>query len=156
MVSLQELRRAGLAQHVITHGRILAGERTQLVDPVRIGQEAHVHDHVGVHRQTVLETEGFDGDAGGRTGNVAEGTLDTFPQAPHRQGRRVDDQVRGGANRRQHRALGGNALGQGLFALQRVAAAVLFVAAHQHVVGGFHEHHAGGDVASGQLVAHLV
>src|SRR5271169_4458268 len=37
-----------------------------------------------------------------------------------------------------------------------MAAAVLLVAAHQHVVGGLHEHHPRGDVASGQVVTHPV
>ncbi len=39
------------------------------------------------------------------------------------------------------RPFGGDALGQRLVALQRMAAAVLFVAAHQDVVGRLEEQH---------------
>ena len=55
---------------------------------------------------------------------------------------------------RQHGALGRNALGQSLIALQRMAAAVLLVAADQDVVGRLEEQHPRGDVAGGQVVAH--
>ncbi len=156
MVSVEELRRARLAHHVIGHRRMLPGERAQLVDPMRVRQEAHVHHHVGVHRQAVLEAERLDRDAGRQIRIATECPLDAFPQAPHRQRGGVDDQVGGGAHRRQHPAFGRDALGQRLPALQRVAAPVLFVAAHQHVVGCFHEHHPRVDVAGGQFVAHLV
>ena len=87
---------------------------------------------------------------------AAERPLDALPQRRHRQRRGVDDQVGGGPHRGQHRALGGNALGQRLLALQRMAAAVLLVAAHQDVVGRLHEQHARSDVAGGQFVAHRV
>ena len=43
----QELHRLGLAQHVVAHGLVHTGEGTQLVDPVRIGQEAQVEHEVG-------------------------------------------------------------------------------------------------------------
>src|ERR1700692_4518541 len=82
MVSVEELCRAGLAQHIVADRRMLAGMRTQLVDPVRVRQKAHVHDHVGVHRQAVLESERLDGDAGRRAGGTAEGPPGRFPRDP--------------------------------------------------------------------------
>ncbi len=50
----------------------------------------------------------------------------------------------------------GNAFGQSLLTLQRMAAPVLLVAAHQHVVGRLHEQHPRRDVAGGQVIAHPV
>ncbi|CNI76080.1 Uncharacterised protein [Mycobacterium tuberculosis] len=37
MVSLEELGRAVLAQHIVAHRRMLAGQFAELVDPVRVG-----------------------------------------------------------------------------------------------------------------------
>ena len=49
-------------QHEIAHGRIVTGQRPQGLLPVRVREEADVHDDVGVERQAVLVAEALDGD----------------------------------------------------------------------------------------------
>ena len=56
-VPVEELGGVVLAEHVVAHLVVAAGELAQLGDPVRVGQEPHVDDEVGVDRQAVLEAE---------------------------------------------------------------------------------------------------
>ena len=49
-----------VAKDIVTNWRLESGHVSQLVDPVRVGQEPCVEDHVDVHRQAVLEAEGHD------------------------------------------------------------------------------------------------
>ncbi len=59
---LEERLRVGLAEHVVAHGRVAAVERAQLLDPVRVREEAAVEDEVDVERQPVLVAEAHDAD----------------------------------------------------------------------------------------------
>src|SRR3954451_6387501 len=45
---------------VLADGLVETGQRPQIVDVVRIGQEADVEGEVGIERRTVLEAEGED------------------------------------------------------------------------------------------------
>ena len=53
-----EVVELALARDVLDDARVAAGERAQLGDVVRVGQEAHVEEQVGVARRAVLEAEG--------------------------------------------------------------------------------------------------
>ena len=59
---LEERLRVGLREHVVAHRRVAAGERAQLVDPVRVREEAAVEHEVDVERQAVLVAEAHDVD----------------------------------------------------------------------------------------------
>src|SRR5262249_13796686 len=41
----------------IAHAPVSSIQGAKLLDEMRVGQEAHVEDEIGVHRQTVLEPE---------------------------------------------------------------------------------------------------
>ena len=55
-------RAGGGLQHEVAHLGVVAGQRAQVVLPVRVRQEPHVHHDVGVERQAVLEPEALDRD----------------------------------------------------------------------------------------------
>ena len=57
---VEERPRLRLGEHVVAHAWIGAGERPQLVDPVRVGQEATVEHEVDVDREPVLVAERHD------------------------------------------------------------------------------------------------
>ena len=48
--------------HEVADLRVVPGERSQRLVPVRVGEEAHVHHDVGVERQPVLVAEALDRD----------------------------------------------------------------------------------------------
>ncbi len=52
---------AGSSREIVAHRRVVAGQRTQLVDPVRIGQEAQVEHQIGGPRDAAGKAEGGDG-----------------------------------------------------------------------------------------------
>ena len=92
--------------------RVLAGQRAQLGLVVRVGQEAHVEEQVGVARRAVLEAEALEGDGqpargAGRQHLVGE----LAPQHRRGQAGGVDDHVGAGPQRREHLALAGDAVG---------------------------------------------
>ena len=49
-------------KHVVADLRVVPRERPQVLDPVRVGQEPHVHHDVGVEREAVLVAEALDRD----------------------------------------------------------------------------------------------
>ena len=63
----------------------------------------------------------------------------------------VDDDVGAALEVLEQRALGGDALGHAFVAGERVLAAALLVAAHEHVVGGVEEQHPGARAHLAQL-----
>ena len=58
----QERLGARLAEHVLADRPTQPGLRSQLGNPVRVGQEPDVQNHVGVDREAVLEAEGEQSD----------------------------------------------------------------------------------------------
>ena len=57
---VEELGGVGLAEHVVAHLGVGPGERAQLLDPVRVREEAAVEHEVDVERQAVLVAERHD------------------------------------------------------------------------------------------------
>ena len=57
---VEELLRGRLTEDVVTYRHRRPGHRSQLGHPVRVGQEPHVDDHVGIDRDAVLEAERHD------------------------------------------------------------------------------------------------
>jgi hypothetical protein len=127
-----------LGEHVVAHGRVAAGLRAQLGDPVRVGQEAHVQDHVGVQRQPVLEAEGADRDPQPGRLAAAEGGGDLASQLVDVQVAGVDDQVGVGPQLQEQLALAGDGVDHAL-AGDRVAAPGRLVPAHEDLVGCLQE-----------------
>ena len=62
--------RVGLRQHVVADRRVEPGQRPQLVDPVRVRQEAAVEHEVDVEREAVLVAERHDVDLQRAVGGV--------------------------------------------------------------------------------------
>src|SRR5438067_518463 len=58
----EEVLRFDLLQYVVAHWVVEPGERAQIVDPMRVRQEATVEHHVDVERKTVLVAERDDAD----------------------------------------------------------------------------------------------
>ncbi len=153
MVGVQELVRTGLAQHIVADRGMLSGMWPQLIHPVRVRQEPNVDDHIRIHRETVLKTEGLDGHADVCNGLAAEGTLDGRAQGGDGKGRGVDHQVRRSPYRRKQRPFRRDALSERLAALQRVAPPVVLVPADQTLVRRLQKQHPGTDSAGGQVGA---
>ena len=57
---VEELAGAGLLEHVVADGRVPTRERPQLLDPVRVREEAAVEHEVDVEREPVLVAERHD------------------------------------------------------------------------------------------------
>ena len=146
-VAVEELLGAGLVEDVAGHLLVEAGEGAQLRDPVRVGQEAAVHDQVGVDRQAVLEAEGHDGGPQLRLLVAGELGVHLGAQLVHVEAGGVDHQVGVAAQLAQQVALGGDAVDDPAVALERVRAAHRLEAAHQGVVGGLQEDDPPGDAA---------
>ena len=146
-VAVEELLGAGLVEDVRRHLLVQAGVRAQLRDPVRVGQEPHVHDQVGVDRQAVLEAEGHDG--GPQLGLLLARELGVHlgAQLVHVQAGGVDHQVGVAAQLAQQFALGVDAVDDAAVALEGVRAAHRLEAAHQGVVRGLQEDDPPGDAA---------
>ena len=62
MTSSRKRRAGGLAEDEVAHRLLQPGERLELRVPVRVGQEAHVEDEIGLERDAVLEPERHDVD----------------------------------------------------------------------------------------------
>ena len=73
-------------------------------------------------------------------------------QLVHVEARRVDDEVGLALQRFEQRALAGDAVADAVGVGQRVPAAARFVPAHEHVVGGVEEQHAGVGAVAAQLL----
>ena len=139
--------RAGhrLAQDVVAHRLVEAGERAQLVDPERVGQEPAVEHEVGVEGQAVLVPERQQRRLHRR------GRLVALEQVPHPPAQlvdvergRVDDDVRRVLDRVEQRPLALDGRHQQLLAApagQRVPAPGRLVAADQAVGRGVEEQH---------------
>ena len=133
---VEELARAALREHVVADRRVEAGERAELLDPVRIRQEPAVEHEVDVEREPVLVAERHDVDLQRRVGVVlGEQLAQPVAQLVHVERRRVDAQVGFGHERLEQRALAGDAVADALAVGERMAAAALLVAADEHVVG---------------------
>ncbi len=126
--------------------RMRARELAQLVDVVRIGQEAHVEDEVGVERHAVLVAERHDRDVedarfGGRIGRMREPLL----ERGQRERRGVDDDVGRVADRFELAAFGDDAVDDAAAIRERMLAARLRVAPDEHLVARVEEDDPVGD-----------
>src|SRR3954451_12449211 len=141
---LEEGARLGLAEHGVTHTRIGASERAQLLDPVRVGQEAAVEHEVDVGREAVLVPERDDVRLQGTGGLVdVEQLAQPVAQLVHVELAGVEDDVGAALHVLEQHALRGDALGDAITGRQRVLPAGRLVAAHQHLVVGVGEKHPG-------------
>ena len=102
---IHERRADGGFEHEVAHLRVVSGERPQIVLPMRVGEEPHVHHDVGVQRQTVLEPETLDGDLQTGPGRCVEGVVDALLELVHVEVARVDHEVSGSSDRLEHRTL---------------------------------------------------
>ena len=96
---LEEGAGLGLAEDVVAHGRIETGEGAELIDPVRVREEAAVEDDVDVERQSVLVAEGDDVDPEVSRIAGAEQVAHAVAEPMHVQVARVDDDVGVGLQR---------------------------------------------------------
>src|SRR6187549_168029 len=127
-----ELASLGARLDVGAHLFVEPGLRPQLVDVVRVGQEAHVDGHVGVAGRAVLEAEGEQGERQSPPSLAADQLLgDATAQLAAGQAAGVHHHVGPGAQRRQLLALGPDPLDDPSFWRERVAAAGLLVAVEQ-------------------------
>jgi hypothetical protein len=146
----EELDGGVLRQHVVAHRGVAPGERPQLVDPVRVGQEPAVEHQVGVERQAVLVAERQQRDLHRRLVDLAgEQGLDAPAQGVDVEVARVDHHVGLGLDGFEQLALALDGGGQVLLvaaARERVAATRVLVPADQGVGRGVEEQdpHPGG------------
>ena len=140
-VGVQEVGRARLAEHVVADRPVLAGQRGQLGDPVRVGQEPAVRHHVGVDRQAVLEAERDHRHPQAGLALGGERAPHPRPQLVHVQRGGVQHQVGLGAQGLEQLALGGDAVHDPAALLERVRPGHAVEPAHQRLVGGLQEDH---------------
>src|SRR6476661_8253808 len=139
----QELVGALLPHDELADRRVPSGQGPQLGDPVRVGQEAHVEDDVGIERQAVLEPERHDGDAQLDAAVAREERGQLGAQLVHVEARAVDDDVGGRAQVEEQLALALDAVEEPAVTLQRVRAADALETPHEGLVGRVEEHEAG-------------
>ena len=119
---------------------IAAGPLAQPGDEVRVGQEAHVEDEVGVERQPVLEAEAEERHRQAPRARRAERAgHEGLAQLVHVHVRRVDDLVGECGGLRQPRPLLAHALERRPVPRQRMRPARLAVAPHQRGLAGLEE-----------------
>ena len=89
-----ELAGLGKRADVLGDARIASGQRTELGDEMRVGQEAHVEDKVGVLGNALTESEADAGDEDILFRGLFLKTLgDVRAQFVHVEFRRVDDEI---------------------------------------------------------------
>ena len=120
---------------------------------MRVVEEPHVGDKVGVLRQPVLEPERDDVD-GERGVLLAHLAHDEVAQFVDIEVARVDDGVRALAHGGQQLALTRDALEQSAVLLERMRAARLLEPVYECVVGRVEEHQAHGHAALLEVVDH--
>ena len=114
------------------HFLIAAGVRPQRRHEMRVRQEPHVEQQVGVDRNAVLEPEAQDRDDQPRAGRAAARDAgEDVPQLVHRHRRRVDDVVGHPADRLHRLALLADALDRGPIGRERMRPARFAEAPHQ-------------------------
>ncbi len=123
-----------------------------------VREEAHIAYEVGVHRQTVLESERFDRHLDGVGGRIPEGRFDLAAQ--FRAGERggVDHQIGRTLHRGELPAFGRDPVYEGAVCgvgLQRMTSTDLLEAPDEHSIAGLEEQHTGLDGSRGQLVDDL-
>ena len=112
---VEELLRAPLREHVVADGRVEPGQRTQLLDPVRVRKEAAVEHEIDVEREAVLVAERDDVDLECRVGaGLREQLAQTVAQLVHVERRRVDAQIGLADERLEQRTLARDAVGDAL------------------------------------------
>ena len=151
-----ELLEAAVARDVLDDPRVEPGERAQLGLVVRVGQEAHVEQQVGVARRAVLEAERQEGDGeAAGLGPLEHLARDLAAQHRGAQARRVDEHVGARLDRLEQLRLAPDAVDDVALLGQRVPAARLLVAREQRLLAGAQEQHAVRDARRVELVEHL-
>jgi hypothetical protein len=146
---LQQLVTLGVLHDEVAHARITPVERSQLVDEVRVGEEADVEDEIGVDRDPVLEPERHQRHRQSRSGLGCSIQLDQQLLElvdVHRRG--VDDAVGDLAHVRQGLALGTDGLQHVAVAAEGMSTSRLVVAADERFVARLDVQHLDG-VAAG-------
>ena len=124
---------------------------------MRVGQEAHVEEQVGVDGDAVLVAERDDGEDDVGAARVLDQVLvEARLELVDGDVARVDDEVGALAQAGEALALLADAVDDAAAGRQRVAAARLLEAAHQRLVGGLEEHERVLDAALVQLVEQLL
>ena len=137
---VHELGRLSVLHDEADHRRVQTGLRPQFGHVVWVGQEAHVHDDVGVGRRTVLEAKRRHGDRQRLCARCREALADHLVELLGAKRRGVQNDVGALAQFRKRVPLGVDAVEQRLpFVAHRVAAARLFEPSQKDVVGRFEE-----------------
>src|SRR5947208_1279526 len=150
---LEELSALRIVEDELSHARVAPVEGSEPRDEVRVRQEAHVEDQVGVERDAVLEAERHEqgGEARPRAGRdvvLDEELLESVDGQP----RGVDDPVGDLAQVRHRLALGADALENVAIDRQRVAAAGLVVPPDETLLARLEEEDLDGMAARLELV----
>src|SRR5215212_1575304 len=149
-----ELAGLGARLDVLADRLVEPGQRTQLVDVMRVRQETDVESEIRVERRAVLEAEGEDGECELILLGVPADQLGRDPAPEHATGqrRRVDHDVRALPQRGQPLALRPDPVDDPPAARQRMPAARLPVAMKQGLLIGLEEDHLEVEPAGGELV----
>jgi len=141
---IEERLRLGLVHHVLLYPRVGPGQRTQLVDPVRVREEPAVEEEVDVDGDAVLVPERHDArlQRRDRWRVLAEELVEAVAQRVDVEHRGVNDEVGLALEPSEELSLAGDAVDDALGVRERVAAPGLLESADEHVVGGVEEHDA--------------
>ena len=143
---------AGLREpaHVGGDFRVQPGEFAEGGHEVRVGQEAHIEDHVGIEGYAVLESKAETGNEQVRALLFAAVALqDVRAELVDVEGGGVDERIGHVANGVEELALFNDGAGHGLRLAERMRAAGLGVAADEDDILGVEK-----DDAGGQQLAH--
>ena len=149
---VQKLMRLGVVEHEIRHLGVEARQRAHFGIVKRVGQKAHVDHEVRLDGHAVLKAEREHVHVHELLGGeLGERGLQALAQRRGAHAARVDDHVRAVADARKRHALALDGVGSGVAARgERVPAAILAVAADEHLVRRLEEHHLAGHLVVAQ------
>ena len=140
---LHELLRHGIVKDEVRDLLVVAREGSHLGVIEGVREEAHVDHEVGLGGKPVLEAEREDAHVHELLlGEFGEGPAETRPERGGAHGARIDDEVRHLARSDELRALPGDGVLDRLArGGERMAPAVLVIAAHEDLIGRVEEEH---------------
>src|ERR1019366_9260919 len=144
----QELSGLRKRANVTRDARILAAERAEARNEVRIRKEAHVENQVRVGGNSVAKSETDDRDQEWPPPRALKAVDDELAQLVNVEFCRVDDDVGETADRGHAPPLLANSLGDGDFLAERMGAAGFAEAAQQSALARFDEDERGGAFAA--------
>src|SRR6185437_7726474 len=139
---IEETREIGIGGDVFADGAILARERLQARNVMRIAQEAHIEHEVGIPRQAMAERERGDENSEAGLGREMEIPVQHAFQIAWREQRRVDDQIGAVAQRTHALALQAYTIADRSLCRERMRAARLGVAPLETIIVAIEENDA--------------